>query len=171
MYVLFYYRADVTNVNRFIAPPHYFTIVTISSLLYRYTSLKLNKTKLNIYHEQQISTFSRIPWCIAYSHFYRIVIEKKTMELIDWSIAVSLYVSIILGTMCLQASTPLYFEMGCEVCYPVAEGLTNVLLTLLANVISFVFLLLQMIPKIGMYVRGMFQATRLYLLSDIWKAW
>ncbi|XP_056000684.1 solute carrier family 49 member 4-like isoform X2 [Ostrea edulis] len=62
---------------------------------------------------------------------------------------VSLYVSIILGTMCLQASTPLYFEMGCEVCYPVAEGLTNVLLTLLANVISFVFLLLQMIPKIG----------------------
>ncbi|XP_062589232.1 solute carrier family 49 member 4-like [Saccostrea cucullata] len=62
---------------------------------------------------------------------------------------VSLYISIILGTLCLQASTPLYFEMACEVCYPVAEGLTNVLLTILVNLSSFIFLLLHMIPNIG----------------------
>ncbi|XP_063417712.1 solute carrier family 49 member 4-like [Mytilus trossulus] len=62
---------------------------------------------------------------------------------------VSLYAAIILGTICLQAATPLYFEMACEVCYPVSEGLTNVLLTTMCNVGSFIFLLLQMIPSIG----------------------
>ncbi|CAG2196757.1 DIRC2 [Mytilus edulis] len=62
---------------------------------------------------------------------------------------VSLYVAIILGTICLQAASPLYFEMACEVCYPVSEGLTNVLLTTMCNVGSFIFLLLQMIPSIG----------------------
>ncbi|XP_052078010.1 solute carrier family 49 member 4-like [Mytilus californianus] len=62
---------------------------------------------------------------------------------------VSLYVAIILGTICLQAASPLYFEMACEVCYPVSEGLTNVFLTTMCNVGSFIFLLLQMIPSIG----------------------
>lgn len=66
-------------------------------------------------------------------------------------IVVSLYVSIIIGTMFLQSTIPLFFEMACEAAYPVPEGTTNLVLTLSSNVGGLVFLLIQMIPNIGQY--------------------
>lgn len=61
----------------------------------------------------------------------------------------SLYAAIILATLLLNASVPLYFEMACEATYPVAEGITNFVLTLVNNIGGLVFLLINMIPNIG----------------------
>lgn len=61
----------------------------------------------------------------------------------------SLYISIIIGTLLLNASPPLYYEMACEITYPVAEGITNLWLTMINNVGGLIFLLVQMIPNIG----------------------
>lgn len=61
----------------------------------------------------------------------------------------SLYAAIILATLLLTASVPLYYEMACEVTYPVAEGITNFVLTLVNNIGGLVFLLVGMIPHIG----------------------
>jgi len=60
-------------------------------------------------------------------------------------------VSIILGTLLLNATPPLYFETACEVTYPVAEGVTTLVLTLMNNVGGLIFLLVQMIPNIGKF--------------------
>lgn len=62
---------------------------------------------------------------------------------------VQLYISIILFCMLLGSTSPLYFEMACEVTYPVAEGVTNLVLTLLNNIGGLVFLIVLMIPNIG----------------------
>ncbi|OWF51146.1 disrupted in renal carcinoma protein 2-like [Mizuhopecten yessoensis] len=61
----------------------------------------------------------------------------------------SLYISIILGTLLLNATPPLYYEMACEITYPVAEGISNLWLTMINNVGGLIFLLIQMIPNIG----------------------
>lgn len=63
----------------------------------------------------------------------------------------SLYAAIILATLLLNASVPLYFEMACEATYPVAEGITNFVLTLVNNIGGLVFLLVNMIPNIGIH--------------------
>ena len=49
----------------------------------------------------------------------------------------------------MNAATPLFFETACEVTYPVAEGVTNLVLTLVNNIFGLIFLLIQMIPNIG----------------------
>ena len=67
----------------------------------------------------------------------------------DIYISVQLYISIILFCMLLGSTSPLYFEMACEVTYPVAEGVTNLVLTLLNNMGGLVFLIVLMIPNIG----------------------
>lgn len=60
-----------------------------------------------------------------------------------------LYASIIIFCMLLGSTSPLYYEMACEVTYPVAEGVTNLVLTLLNNMGGLVFLFVLMIPNIG----------------------
>ncbi|XP_052103188.1 solute carrier family 49 member 4-like [Mytilus californianus] len=60
-----------------------------------------------------------------------------------------LYASIIMGTMFLTSTLPLFFEMACEAAYPVPEGTTNLLMTLGSNVGGVIFLVIQMIPNIG----------------------
>ncbi|OWF43790.1 Disrupted in renal carcinoma protein 2-like [Mizuhopecten yessoensis] len=62
---------------------------------------------------------------------------------------VQIYASIIIGTLCVNASPPLFFEMACENAYPVAEGITNFALTLLFNIAGLIFLAIQMVPNIG----------------------
>ena len=47
------------------------------------------------------------------------------------------------------AATPLFFEIACELSYPVAEGLTNGVLTLLNNISGLIFLFMMMVPNIG----------------------
>lgn len=60
-----------------------------------------------------------------------------------------IYASIVIGTLCVNASPPLFFEMACENSYPVAEGITNFALTLLFNIAGLIFLAIQMVPNIG----------------------
>ncbi|XP_060078843.1 solute carrier family 49 member 4 homolog [Ylistrum balloti] len=62
---------------------------------------------------------------------------------------IQIYASIIIGTLCVNASPPLFFEMACENSYPVAEGITNFALTLLFNIAGLIFLGIQMVPNIG----------------------
>jgi len=64
-------------------------------------------------------------------------------------VLVTLTVAIVIGASMLTATTPVYFEMACENTYPVAEGITNFVLTLVNNIISVVFLAVQMIPGVG----------------------
>lgn len=65
------------------------------------------------------------------------------------SSAFMLYASIIMGTMFLTSTLPLFFEMACEAAYPVPEGTTNLLMILGSNVSGVIFLVIQMIPNIG----------------------
>ncbi|XP_076455678.1 solute carrier family 49 member 4-like [Babylonia areolata] len=59
------------------------------------------------------------------------------------------YVTIITGITALNAAVPLMFELSCELSYPVGEGTTNVILTIVNNIFGLIFLLLMMIPGIG----------------------
>ncbi|VDI67667.1 Hypothetical predicted protein [Mytilus galloprovincialis] len=65
------------------------------------------------------------------------------------SSTIMLYTSIIMGTMFLTSTMPLFFEMACEAAYPVPEGITNLVLTLSSNIGGLIFLVIQMIPNIG----------------------
>lgn len=62
---------------------------------------------------------------------------------------VILYISYIMGNVIMYSTIPLFFETACEVTYPVAEGVTNLVLTLANNIAGLIFLLIQMIPHIG----------------------
>ena len=56
----------------------------------------------------------------------------------------------------MYATVPLFFETACEVTYPVAEGVTTLVLTLLNNIFGLIFLFIQMIPHIGESVKHFF---------------
>ena len=61
-----------------------------------------------------------------------------------------IYSSYIIANIFLGGTSPLFFEMSCEVTYPVAEGVTNLVLTLVNNIAGLLFLLVQLLP-IGEY--------------------
>ncbi|XP_046573380.1 solute carrier family 49 member 4-like [Haliotis rubra] len=61
----------------------------------------------------------------------------------------SLYLSNILMGVFIYASIPLFFELGCEASYPIAEGVTVGVLTIANNVTGVIFLSVMQIPKIG----------------------
>ena len=67
----------------------------------------------------------------------------------SFCLSASVYVLIILSGVCLLGTIPLFFELGCETAYPVAEGLTNSWMTWWNNVFGLVFLLVPLIPNIG----------------------
>ena len=52
-----------------------------------------------------------------------------------------MFVAAVLGSLCANAVTPLFYELAVEATYPVAEGLTTTALTLLQNVACGLFLL------------------------------
>ena len=60
-----------------------------------------------------------------------------------------IFATYISGNLFLGAASPLFFEMACEVTYPVAEGVTTLVLTLINNIAGLVFLLIQVVPGIG----------------------
>ena len=64
-------------------------------------------------------------------------------------ISAIIFASYIAGNVFMNAATPLFYETACEVSYPVAEGVTNLVLTLFNNIFGLLFLLVQMIPNIG----------------------
>ncbi|XP_046338936.2 solute carrier family 49 member 4 homolog [Haliotis rufescens] len=62
---------------------------------------------------------------------------------------VSLYISCILMGVFISGGTPLFYELGCEASYPIAEGVTVGVLTLANNLTGVIFLSVLQIPKIG----------------------
>ncbi|XP_053372758.1 solute carrier family 49 member 4 homolog [Mercenaria mercenaria] len=58
----------------------------------------------------------------------------------------AIYTSYISANVFLGTASPLFFEMACEVTYPVAEGVTNLVLTLVNNIAGLLFLLVQLLP-------------------------
>ncbi|XP_046573338.1 solute carrier family 49 member 4 homolog [Haliotis rubra] len=62
---------------------------------------------------------------------------------------VSLYLSCILMGVFINASIPLFYELGCEASYPIAEGVTVGVLTIANNLTGVIFLSVLQIPKIG----------------------
>jgi FLVCR family MFS transporter len=82
--------------------------------------------------------------------------------------SVSLYVAIILGTLLLGGAAPLYYEMACEATYPIAEGVTTFVLTLMNNFGGLAFLGIQAIPAIGITNTYLFAAYNILdILLDI----
>ncbi|XP_071103142.1 solute carrier family 49 member 4 homolog [Haliotis cracherodii] len=62
---------------------------------------------------------------------------------------VSLYVSCILMGIFINGSVPLFYELGCEAAYPIAEGVTAGVLTIANNLTGVIFLSVLQIPRIG----------------------
>merc|ERR1712096_497350 len=60
-----------------------------------------------------------------------------------------LYATSILAALFCNAMIPLFFEMAVEAAYPIAEGLTTNVLTVLSNIASLSFLGVQSVPGIG----------------------
>ena len=60
-----------------------------------------------------------------------------------------LYASSIIGNIALGATIPLFYELGVETTYPIAEGITTGLLTSMNCVWSLIFLLFPEIPGMG----------------------
>ncbi|XP_067686516.1 solute carrier family 49 member 4 homolog [Haliotis asinina] len=61
----------------------------------------------------------------------------------------SLYLSCILMGVFINATIPLFFELGCEASYPIAEGVTVGVLTIANNLSGVIFLSVLQIPRIG----------------------
>ena len=57
-----------------------------------------------------------------------------------------LYVTMIMGSVAIGSACPLYYELACELSYPVAEGLTNGVMTWLNNVAALIFYFILMAP-------------------------
>ncbi|CAC5412617.1 DIRC2 [Mytilus coruscus] len=69
-------------------------------------------------------------------------------KIIPYSV-VQIYISCIIGCIFLNGGIPLFYELSCEVSYPIAEGITGAFLTLLNNTFGVIFLLALQIPNIG----------------------
>lgn len=61
----------------------------------------------------------------------------------------SLFVAAILASIFVNSGVALFYELACETCYPVAEGIIGGFLTLINNIVGIIFLLLLYIPNIG----------------------
>lgn len=64
-----------------------------------------------------------------------------------WNIL--LYITSILGGLFVNGSIPLFFELGVESTYPIAEGITSGCLTFSNNFIQVIFYIFPMIPHFG----------------------
>jgi len=61
------------------------------------------------------------------------------------------YAGYIITSIGVESCSPLFYELACESTYPIAEGVTNGLLTWLNNVVGLTFLFVLMRPNIGQY--------------------
>ncbi len=64
-------------------------------------------------------------------------------------ISASLYVSVIFLAIIINSTIPLYFEVTVEGTYPVAEGITAMIMTWLNNFYGLLFLLVMLDNSIG----------------------
>jgi len=65
----------------------------------------------------------------------------------------SVYLAIAVSAMCffMNGFLPLIYEMSCELAYPIHEGIVGVSITIAINVAAVVFLLLGLVPNIGVF--------------------
>ncbi|KAK3105810.1 hypothetical protein FSP39_006209 [Pinctada imbricata] len=64
--------------------------------------------------------------------------------------SVQIYAACILGGMFLNGTIPLFYELCSETAYPVSEGVVGGFITIFNNLFGIVFLLVLLIPGIGM---------------------
>ena len=62
----------------------------------------------------------------------------------------------------ISGAVPLMYELVCESTYPIAEGVTNGLMTWLNNVVALVFYFVMMIPMGGQSTYFIFLSYRFY---------
>ncbi|XP_071103143.1 solute carrier family 49 member 4 homolog [Haliotis cracherodii] len=132
----------------------------------------LNGVGVSQYHAGLIGFYATIGGCVAALVMSRIadlcLRHMKMMLLILFVLAtastlwfvllrlsfipfslVSLYISCILMGVFINGSIPLFFELGCEASYPIAEGVTGAVLTMANNLTGVIFLSVLQIPRIG----------------------
>ena len=61
-----------------------------------------------------------------------------------------LFLTCILGGLFVNGTIPLFFELGVESTYPIAEGITSGCLTFSNNFLQIIFYIFPMIPNFGM---------------------
>ena len=61
----------------------------------------------------------------------------------------AIYLTTIIASMAQNGAVPLYYELVCEIVYPVSEGIANMVLTLMNNITGLIFTLVLVIPNIG----------------------
>lgn len=71
------------------------------------------------------------------------------LSILVLDIAASLYKSSILGGFFVSGTIPLFYELTVESTYPIAEGITTGLLTLINNSFTVIFLIILMVPGVG----------------------
>ncbi len=60
-----------------------------------------------------------------------------------------LYASAILAGIFVNGTIPLFYELTCEVCYPVAEGISGGLLSAQGNMAGLLIFIVFDIPNVG----------------------
>ena len=83
---------------------------------------------------------------LLYVAFSLVVIVPGLLESVGIQ---GIYILCIAGGILINGTPPLFFELSVDVVFPIAEGLTTTLLTLVNNVGGLVFLLL---PSIGIEI-------------------
>ena len=81
------------------------------------------------------------------------------LTIVVLDIAASLYKSSILGGFFVSGTIPLFYELTVESTYPVAEGITTGLLTIINNSFTVIFLVILMVPGVGKF-KTRFAANR-----------
>lgn len=61
----------------------------------------------------------------------------------------SLYAAVILASIFVNGTVPLFYEISCELCFPQPEGVVGGFLTLLNNAMGAILLLVLQVPNIG----------------------
>ena len=60
-----------------------------------------------------------------------------------------LYLTSVIGGLCLNGAIPLFFELAVESSYPVSEGINTGAMTFSNNIYCLIFLSLPLIPGVG----------------------
>lgn len=60
-----------------------------------------------------------------------------------------MYLTGLLLNFFVTSTVPLFYELGVETAYPIAEGVATGFLTMCNNIFSFFFLLLPILPGLG----------------------
>ena len=76
------------------------------------------------------------------------VFSLMCLEVITPTLAI-LYLTSVIGGVCLNGAIPLFFELSVEASYPVAEGINTGFMTFSNNFYCLIFLTLPMIQSVG----------------------